>query len=581
MRVFLLHPDDDFHGSWRTQRWDAVIDLGRAPRSFYDQRSAELGCPVSSIFDLALEVKDVQVWRHILEAGMGRVVDRFGIDWWDVVTMMLHPELQDVRLAVRLAETLRKCRTLVASRPSLIGDAVSSQLKIPLQALHSGLRKRLVRGVVRRSGAVANLSFDQLRQVVYDKYDPHYKWRKKLADSPKTNWGSEPVILLPSAYLNVTRTALRYAALLPEQKFFLVLARESGAVSPLPSNVHSERLASFASNSYDRDELQKLEGAWTALERSLHENPDFKLSSQLGILKKGPRWLRWGIAIRDAWNQVFATRRIIGCLSADDSNPYTRIPLLLAEQRGIPAIACHHGALDNRMAFKNLRFSYYLAKGEMERDYLERICGIDAPRIKVGAPSAPSLSAAPLWNQNAPWITFFTEPYGADLWRIESIYREILPRLCSAARRAGKTVVLKLHPFESQRLQSKLVAKILGNDEADRDLVQLIDAPLSPEILQKTWCAVTVESTVAFECASVGIPSFLCGWLRHAYSGYAPQYVRFGVGRMLEFPDDLLRIPEMLADATPRSGTASRLLQAISPEALSEILCHRPASHLR
>jgi hypothetical protein len=140
---------------------------------------------------------------------------------------------------------------------------------------------------------------------------------------------------------------------------------------------------------------------------------------------------------------------------------------------------------------------------------------------------------------------------------------------------------LKLHPFESQRLQSKLVAKILGNDEADRDLVQLIDAPLSPEILQKTWCAVTVESTVAFECASVGIPSFLCGWLRHAYSGYAPQYVRFGVGRMLEFPDDLLRIPEMLADATPRSGTASRLLQAISPEALSEILCHRPASHLR
>src|ERR1700722_13799535 len=493
MRVFLLHPDDDFHGSGRNQRCDAVIDLGRAPRSFYDQRSAELGCPVSSIFDLALEVQDVQVWRHIIEAGMGRVVDRFGIDWWDGVTMMLHPELQDVRLAVRLAETLRKCRTLVASRPSLIGDAVSSQLKIPLQALHSGLRKRLVRGVVRRSGAVANLSFDQLRQVVYDKYDPHYKWRKKLADSPKTNWGSEPVILLPSAYLNVTRTALRYAALLPEQKFFLVLARESGAGSPPPANGHSERLASFASNSYDRDELQKLEGAWTALERSLHENPDFKLSSQLGILKKGPRWLRWGIAIRDAWNQVFATRRIIGCLSADDSNPYTRIPLLLAEQRGIPAVACHHGALDGRMAFKNLRFSNYLAKGEMEREYLERICGVDAGRIRIGAASPTGLDDISLWSEQAPWLTYFTEPYETDSWRIETIYREVLPRLVAAARDAGKTVVLKLHPFESARQRRRLVAQTLN--AVDATLVSVPYPPLSPEILQKTWCAVTVEST--------------------------------------------------------------------------------------
>jgi len=40
----------------------------------------------------------------------------------------------------------------------------------------------------------------------------------------------------------------------------------------------------------------------------------------------------------------------------------------------------------------------------------------------------------------------------------------------------------------------------------------------------------------------VGIPAFLCAWLRHAYAGYVPQYVRFGVGRMLECPDDLLRI---------------------------------------
>jgi hypothetical protein len=44
---------------------------------------------------------------------MGRVVDHFGIDWWDVISLVLQPELQDVRLALRLAEKLKGCRTLV------------------------------------------------------------------------------------------------------------------------------------------------------------------------------------------------------------------------------------------------------------------------------------------------------------------------------------------------------------------------------------------------------------------------------------------------------------------------------------
>jgi hypothetical protein len=231
------------------------------------------------------------------------------------------------------------------------------------------------------------------------------------------------------------------------------------------------------------------------------------------------------------------------------------------------------------MAYKNLRFSNYLAKGEMERDYLERICGIDPGRIRIGASSSPLRENASVWSERAPWITFFTEPYETDLWRAEAIYCEVLPRLCAAARGSGKTVVLKLHPFESARQRLRLVKSILS--ERDRKLVRVTDAPLSREIFRQTWCAVTVESTVAFECASVGIPAFLCGWLRHAYSGYAQQYVRFGVGRMLESPDDLLRIPDVLSGVMPDSDTARSLVQSISPEALSEVLCQPQASGLR
>src|SRR5208337_610031 len=358
MRVFLLHPDDDFHGSWTRQRWDSVIDLGRAPKSFYDERSAALGCPVSSVFDLAVEVEDMQIWRHLFEPGMRRVVDRLGIDWWDVISVVLQPELQDVRLALRLAEKLKGCRALVVSRPSVTAEVLRLQLGMPLQVLHRGLRKRLVPSILRRSvAAAANLSFEQLLQVVYDKYDPHYVWRRKLAGSPaqSSKWKSEsePVVLLPSAYSNVTKTAFRYAGILPDQKFFLVLARESGAVSPVPPNVQTARLAGFATKKCDRNELQELEACWKRMEQALREHPAFGLPVQLGILKKGPRWLRWGLTVRDAWIRVFETRSVVGCLSADDSNPYTRIPLLLAEQRGIPAVACHHGALDCRMAYKN------------------------------------------------------------------------------------------------------------------------------------------------------------------------------------------------------------------------------------
>src|ERR1700676_1232392 len=107
MRVFLLHADDDFPASRSDQRWDLVIDL-------------------------AVEVQALQSWRPLLEHGIGHVVDRFGIDWWDVISLQLEPELQDVRLALRLAERLKGCTELTVSRRSSIAEMVGIQLGIPL-----------------------------------------------------------------------------------------------------------------------------------------------------------------------------------------------------------------------------------------------------------------------------------------------------------------------------------------------------------------------------------------------------------------------------------------------------------------
>jgi hypothetical protein len=570
MSILLLHPDDGFAVCRKGQAWSLVVDLGRAPKSFYAEQSAAFGCPVSSIFDLAIEVDDIKDWRPLLKQGLNWVVDRYGIDWWDVMSSMLQPRLQDVRLAMRLAERIKGNREIWASRPSATAEAVRVLSGIPVHILQHRNTTRL-NNFRRRGRALANLGFTQLRQVVYDKYDPHYRWRKKFADPPK-QW-SQPVVLLPTAYSNVTKTALAYARLLPEQKFLLLVARESAWVDAIPANIETAMLASFASGRCDPVELNHLENRWEKMQRVLQQAPEFQLAIQLGILKKGQP-LRWGLEVRNAWLKVFESRPVIGCLSADDSNPYTRIPLLLAEKRGVPAVACHHGALDYRMACKNLRFSKYLAKGEMERDFLERVCGVEGKRIAVGAPETASPKEV-AWSADAPWITFFSEPYETDSWRAEAIYREVLPPLCEAARTAGKTVVLKLHPFESARQRRKMVAQILPEEE--KKLVIVTDAPMSREVLAQTWCAVTVESTAALECASIGIPAFLCGWLRNSYAGYVPQFLRFGVGQMLQSAGELSRIPELLsqspsaAPGQPKSGEQQS--GAISLDTLREVLC--------
>jgi hypothetical protein len=506
---------------------------------------------------------------------MGCVVDRFGIDWWDVLSLTLQPELQDMRLVSRLAEQLRQCGEIVVSRPSIMAHALRLQLRVPLSVRQSSLRSRFTNRVMHYGEALHNLSFRQVRQVVYDKYDVHYAWRRNFSAMPART--AEPLVLLPSAYSNVTKTALQYTRSLPDQRFLVVLARESGAVSSLPANVTMARLAAFAKRSAPLREVQQLEDRWTRLEQSLQEEPDFRLSLQVGLLRKARNWLSWGLTVRDAWEGVFESQSIAGCLSADDSNPNTRIPLLLARHRGIPTVSCHHGALDSSAAFKAPCASTRLAQGEMERDYLERVCGVNVRTIRVGAPISSSENGL-LWKDDSPWIVFFTEPYEAGFWRTEAVYRDVLPQLCSLARKAGKRVVLKVHPFETARQRRRLVKKVLNED--DQKLTVVMEVPLSSEILSKTWCAVTVESTVALQCAVARIPAFLCGWMRHAYSGYALQYMRYGVGYMMESPGDLLRIPEMMDDARRRAEVADRVVQLISPSALAEILLQTPARSL-
>ena len=76
-------------------------------------------------------------------------------------------------------------------------------------------------------------------------------------------------------------------------------------------------------------------------------------------------------------------------MCGDDSNIYTRLPVLLAREQGMSNPRFHHGALDGRFVLKKLSSEPYLAKGEMERDYLVSVCRLPAERVIVAGPPLP------------------------------------------------------------------------------------------------------------------------------------------------------------------------------------------------
>jgi hypothetical protein len=540
MRILLLHPEDEFPASSRAQAWDLIVDLGLAPAATYEAWSQQAGCRVVSISGFAHGFDDLYSLKEMLQQGTGWVVDEQGIDWWDVVLPMLLPDLERMVMLSRLAGELDSACQISCSRPDC--RAVALQRFLGVSSLLPATRSsRLAQKIRHYRKAFSRLDFDQLSQIAQDKLDPEHALRRRLAR--KKSGGGRPVFLLPTAYINVSRTAVSYAAMLPEEEFLLVVARPGGRLGSLPKNVRMISLDSYF-GPQDRKEMALLLEKWASLQRRLVvDMPELRLADALGMFQRIPSLMRWGVAARDAWKRLFASENVAGCLSADDANPYTSVPLYLAVQRGIPALAVHHGALDYRMAVKPLRADVYLAKGEMERDYLLRKCRMPPERIVNASPAAADPGT---FGPGKSWLVFFTEPYLTSGWREDEIYRALLPGLRSLAEACGLRLIFKLHPFESVKGQWNLLRKFLSADQLRE--IEVLAGPISPELWAKTRCAITFSSSVALECDTRGIPIFLCGWMQSAYGGYLQQYAKFGIGHILDSPAQLLGVPELLAN---------------------------------
>lgn len=566
MRVLLIHPEDTlFSGRWSAMPWDRVVDLGKNSAATYRQWEDTLGCPVCGLTRLGLE--DLRHIREWAAPGHNLMVDYQGLDWWELFIPVYATALEEIIQLMRLAHTICvHSADVFITRKDGYAVALEQLLQRPAQTVNFAITHNVASRLRRGLASIRRAGFRDWKQILLDRCDPTFAVRRLLP--ARHCQMMDPVVLLPSAYTNVSRVAAAYARVLPQQQFLLIATRRSGHDAGLPANVKSQNLAAYAKGKFPKEEGRYLIEQWSQVSKVLSDQEEFRVGLKAGIFSSLPRLLRAGLATRDAWCEVFYRQPIQAVLCGDDSNPFTRMTVMLAQHRNLPAISFHHGALDFRAAVKSYKGAVYLAKSEMEYDYLVKRCGVAPEMITLGAPSTPAF-ATTAQREPGKAILFCSEPYEAMRGRTRQIYQEVLPELCRLAHQYQRKLVIKLHPCESKIERQKLIREVLRNEQPQAEIVC---GELNAELLHQAWFAVTFSSSAAVECRQAGVPCFVAHWLDMSGYGYAEQYARYGLVLPLRSPSEISEIPAVLAHHRISAETQRQLGTSIRPELLSKLL---------
>ena len=158
--------------------------------------------------------------------------------------ILLHGELETLILLQRFVPTVEPGDEVYVSRPGLHASLLTCLRagSVSVFPLRRGARKNGLRHYVRVSN---KLSAPQIIDVFWDKYDAGYQFHGRLAR--KRPPSSRPVVLLPSAYINVSRTALPMRKRFPKKTFFWSPRDRAGGWKILPKNIAGAWLSSYAS----------------------------------------------------------------------------------------------------------------------------------------------------------------------------------------------------------------------------------------------------------------------------------------------------------------------------------------------
>jgi hypothetical protein len=545
-----------------------MVDLGKSSEAAAEAWQTLAKCPVVRLESYRETVEDPRRAGEILRTGFGQLLDSFDLDWWELTSLYVHGEVETLIALRRMMAGEDFGGDVYCTRPDWPVSVFAAVCGREVRSLSPRSRVKLAGRMRGYAGALVRLNLSQTLDVIGDKYDASYQWRSHLH---RRRLASAPVVLVPTAYTNVSRGAAKYAALLPELSFLFVATRGSAFHFEPTKNARVTHLAAYAAGKRSRREYEDLLRGWRILRQRLEKTPELEWLSRAGGLDQFPNWFRTGLAVRDAWNTVLEHEPVTGVLCGDDSNWHTRLPVLLARKRILPTIDFHHGAIDGRFLLKGLSSDLYLAKNEMERDYLTRVCHLPPHRVVVGGTDAADPEEKIGESQVRPNIVFFSEPFESAGARPEEIYREVLPALSQLAGEHGRTLIVKLHPFESGKERRKLVDAAVGSGPAN---VKVMSGPLTKELLSSAWFGITVESSAVLDCTRAGVPCFHCPWLVNTPWGYGQQFARFAVGQLLRSRDEIARIPSLLAEWGKRLPDTSEKVRPAA-EVLREVFAAR------
>src|SRR5437868_2905505 len=142
MKALLVHPEDSIPSA-ANESWGWVIDFGRAPQSTYQRSAWELGCDAISVYEFSGGMADIREMQYVLRSGNGTLVDSYGLDWWDILSVPLASDFQNLLLLMRLATRLDGKWELHATRADPLFTALAYLLgaKITVHRRQLGLRQ--------------------------------------------------------------------------------------------------------------------------------------------------------------------------------------------------------------------------------------------------------------------------------------------------------------------------------------------------------------------------------------------------------------------------------------------------------
>ena len=124
MKILLVHPEDDPEkGSRAGLQWDRIVDLGLGGVNTYERWNQRFHCPIATLGLWREKFGALPRTRELFGLGSGYLIDQHGLDWWEMISMLMHGEVESLILLQHFVSTLGANDELYASRRSFAVSA--------------------------------------------------------------------------------------------------------------------------------------------------------------------------------------------------------------------------------------------------------------------------------------------------------------------------------------------------------------------------------------------------------------------------------------------------------------------------